>query len=260
MPNPNTGQPVVELSRISVRYGSTFALDGFDLTVRPGERVGLIGPSGAGKTTVLGVISGLTIPTDGSLTVFGSDPAAMSGRALRRHRADIGIISQQLDLSLPLRVVHNVNMGQLGSWSTGAALWSLIRPSGRASVTAALDQVELADRIDGRTDELSGGERQRVAVARVLLQRPRLVLADEPTSSVDPHLSELVMGRVCEPVGPDEGVKPAVIVSAHDPALIRRHVDRLLGLRDGRTVFDLAVSEVSDELVAELYDEHSTIS
>ncbi|MCL4170201.1 UNVERIFIED_CONTAM: hypothetical protein GTU68_023593 [Idotea baltica] len=260
MPHPNTGQPVVELSRITVRYGSTFALDRFDLTVQPGERVGLIGPSGAGKTTVLDVVSGLTAPTDGSLTVFDRDPATMSGRTLRQHRADIGIISQQLDLSLPLRVVHNVNMGRLGSWSTGAALWSLIRPSGRALVNDALDQVGLADRIDGRADELSGGERQRVAVARVLLQRPRLVLADEPTSSVDPHLSELVMSRVCEPADADDGPQPAVIVSAHDPALIRRHVDRLVGLRDGRTVFDLAASEVSDELVAELYDERSTIS
>ncbi len=258
---------VVRLSGIAVRHGPVVALEGFDLTVLAGERVGLIGPSGAGKTTVLNVIVGSVVPDTGSREVLGADLASLAGRALRRHRAEVGLISQQLDLSLPLRVVHNVNAGRLGGWSTIGSLWSLVRPAGRIEVARSLDRVGLAERIDSRTDELSGGERQRVAVARVLMQRPRLILADEPTSSVDPHWSESVMSSLSggDPVGDSTGDVAAdepvstSIISAHDPDLIRRHVDRLIGMRAGRLVFDLPAAEVDDRLVGELYDEQPAI-
>lgn len=261
-------EPAVELAAVAVRYGSIVALDDFDLAVQPGERVGLIGPSGAGKSTVLDLIAGSVSPSAGSVAVFGRGLAELSGRALRHHRAEVGVVSQQLDLSLPLRVIHNVNAGRLGRWSTAASLWSLLRPLGRAEAIEALDRVELADRVDAKTGELSGGERQRVAAARVLLQRPRLLLADEPTSSVDPRLSDLVMDRLCNrsaSAGTDSAsagtdLPPTTIVSVHDPALARRHVDRLIGLRDGRMLFDHPVGDVTDAMVADLYQQQSVSS
>lgn len=249
--DPTGGGSVVELGGVTVRFDGITALDGVDLTVGRGERIALVGPSGAGKTTLLNVIAGLTEPTSGQVSVGGRRLGQLSGRALRRHRADVGLVGQSLDLALPLRVVHNVNAGLLGSWSTPTALVSLLMPRGRSETEAVLDQVGLADRADDRTDELSGGERQRVAVARVLRQRPKLVLADEPTSSVDPRLSDVIMALL-SPSG-DGPSSWTTIVSVHDPDLGRRHVDRMIGLRTGRVVFDLPAGDVDDDMLAALY-------
>jgi phosphonate transport system ATP-binding protein len=246
----------VELAGVTVRYdrgvapGAAPALDRVDLMVGEGERVALLGASGAGKSTLLAVAGGLVAPGEGSVSVLGTDPTVPSplrpGARSRVQRSRVGLISQQLDLVLPLRVVHNVNAGRLGRWSTLAALWSLVVPRARHEVVEALDRVDLGDRFWSRTDELSGGERQRVAVARVLHQRPDLVLGDEPTSSVDPHLADRIMGLLVD--GPW-----TTVVSVHDPELARRHATRLVGLREGRIVFDAAPSAVSDDDLARLY-------
>lgn len=240
----------IELAGVTVRYGDAVALAGVDLLVAPGERVALVGSSGAGKTTLLDVMSGLVRPTTGTVRVLGEDLAALTGPRLRTHRARVGTVSQHLDMALALRVIHNVNAGRLGRWSSPAALWSLIRPSDRPAAAAVLDQVGLADRLFSRTDSLSGGERQRVGVARVLRQVPDLVLADEPTSSVDPQLADLVMSLLC---GPPESAPWTTVVSVHDPELARRHADRIVGLRGGMVVFDRGAADVTDDDLAALY-------
>lgn len=196
------------------------------------------------------MVSGLVRPAEGTVAVLGADLAGLRGRELRAVRSRVGTVGQQLDLALPLRVVHNVNAGRLGRWSTLAALWSLVRPSGRAEAARALTRVGLADRLYSRTEDLSGGERQRVAVARLLLQRPELVLADEPTSSVDPRLSDDVMALLC---GPPDAAPWTTVVSVHDPDLARRHVARIVGLRHGRLAFDRPASAVSDADLVALY-------
>jgi phosphonate transport system ATP-binding protein len=151
-------------------------------------------------------------------------------------------------MALSLRVVHNVNAGLLGSWSTPRALWSLVSARHREEAIVALGAVGLADRLLDRTDSLSGGERQRVAVARLLIQRPELVLADEPTSSVDPRLADQVMELLCP-----TGAPWTSVVCMHDPELARRHADRLVGLRAGRIVFDAAPDQVSAQDLIDLY-------
>lgn len=237
----------VELNGVRLRFGSIEALAGVDLRVDPGERVALIGPSGAGKSSLLDVIGGLSPPTEGTVRVLDTDLGrgigALPRRQRRRHGRRVGTVSQRHDLVLSLRVVHNVNAGLLGDWSTARALASLIAPSGRDRVAATLDLVGLAHRIDARTGDLSGGERQRVAVARVLRQDPDLLLADEPTSSVDPTLSDLVMGLLCRPRSEAEST---TIVTVHDPALALRHATRVVGLRSGRVVLDRPAAEVTD--------------
>ncbi|MCF6507665.1 ATP-binding cassette domain-containing protein [Blastococcus sp. MG754426] len=225
----------VRLTGVEVRFGGTPALAGVDLAVAAGERVAVVGASGAGKSTLLGVLNGSVPPTAGSVRVLGQDPAALRGRELRRLRARTGTVHQHLELAGQLRVVHNVNAGRLGSWSAARAAWSLVRPQGTGDVLGALARVGLADRAYERTDRLSGGQRQRVALARLLVQRPELVLADEPASALDPALADQALGLLGELA---TGRGGALLACLHDPALALRHCDRVVGLAAGRVVLD----------------------
>ena len=233
---------------LAVQHGQIVALDGVSLGVSPGERVALIGPSGAGKSSFINVVAGLVAHTTGDVVVLGEALATLTGTKLRDHRRRIGIVSQQLALAPALRVVHSVNGGRLGSWSTARALASLVRPRGATEVREVLDLVGLGDRAQARTGDLSGGEQQRVAVARTLLQAPELVLADEPTSSVDPKLSDQVMGLLCPP-----NPKWAVVVSVHDPELAVRHADRIVGLSNGHVAFDRPATGIDRSDIDALY-------
>jgi phosphonate transport system ATP-binding protein len=218
--------------------------------VDAGERVALVGPSGAGKSTLLGLANGAVAPTAGAVQLLGADPAGLRGRELRRLRSRVGTVHQHLDLVGPLRVVHNVNAGRLGSWPALLAAWSLVRPQGLPEVLDALDRVELADRVFERTDRLSGGQRQRVAVARLLVQRPELVLADEPASALDPALADRVLGLLA---GLAIEAGGALVASVHDPALALRHCTRVVGLVAGRVVLDAPVSALSVGDLADFY-------
>jgi len=225
-------------------------LDGVDLEIRAGERVALVGPSGAGKTTVLQLCSAGVVPTTGMVTVFGHSLAGADSGELRAVRRRIASVHQQLHLVGPLRVVHNVNAGRLGSWSTARALASLVRPAEVDAARTALAQVGIADKLFERTDRLSGGEQQRVALARVLVQQPDLILADEPVASLDPARAEEVMDLLGAVVAGGTGT---LVVSLHDFHLARRSCDRVVGLRRGRVLFDLPAHRVTDEVGTDLY-------
>ncbi|WP_369055301.1 phosphonate ABC transporter ATP-binding protein [Kineococcus terrestris] len=215
-----------------------------------GERVAVVGPSGAGKSTLIGVLTGSVTPTAGAAQVLGADPSALSGRALRRLRARVGTVHQHLELVGPLRVVHNVNAGRLADWPAWRAAWSLLRPQGLPEVLDALERVDLADRVFERTERLSGGQRQRVAVARVLVQRPELVLADEPVSALDPALAGRVLALLTELAAERGG---ALVTALHDPALALRHCDRVVGLVGGRLVLDAPAASLSAADLADFY-------
>jgi phosphonate transport system ATP-binding protein len=148
-------------------------------------------------------------------------------------------------------VVHNVNAGRLGEWSAWRALTSLVRPREVAVTRAALDRVGLADRLTQRTSTLSGGEQQRVAIARVLVQRPALVLADEPVASLDPARGVEIVDLLHEVVR-DTGA--TLLASLHDVHLARRGFDRVLGLRDGRLWFDTPPWRLNTTMTDALYE------
>lgn len=239
---------VVRLRGVRREFGGRAALDEIDLVVHEGERVALLGPSGAGKSTLLALLNGSLRPTSGTVEVLGADLAAVSPTGLRAIQRRVGTISQRLDLVDQVRVLHNVNAGRLGAWGTGRALLALVMPRADPAVTAALGQVGLGWAVHERTERLSGGERQRVAIARLLVQRPELVLADEPVSSLDPSRAAEVLDllRTTTPRG-------SLVVSLHQPELARRHCTRALGLQGGRVVFDVPVDELDEAALADLY-------
>lgn len=241
---------VVAFRGVSVEFGDHRALADVDLRIREGEKVALVGPSGAGKTSLLRLCTGSLAPSRGDVSVLGESLRGISPARLRSVNRRIGSVHQHLDLVGPLRVVHNVNAGRLGAWSLPRALWSLVRPVEQDLAREALDSVGIGGKLFARTDRLSGGEQQRVALARVLVQEPDLILADEPVSSLDPARSEAVMRLLTEVVA---GQRRTLLVSLHDFAVARRTCDRLIGIRSGRIVFDSPAAEVTERTGDDLY-------
>ena len=237
--------------RLDGRAGRVAALDGVSLEVAPGERVVVLGPSGAGKTTLFGVLNTTLRPSEGTVHFEGRDVSQLSGGALREVRRRIGTVFQQPRLVPSLTVQQNALLGRVGHWSVADALRAWVRPTAQdlARVDAALGAVGLHHRAGARGDELSGGEQQRVAIARVLVQEPTAVLADEPFSSLDPVLRES-MGELLLGVAARGRTLVAVM---HDVDFALRHFPRVVGLGAGRVLFDLPTAEVSAAMIEQLY-------
>jgi phosphonate transport system ATP-binding protein len=207
----------------------------FDLAA--GERAALIGASGAGKTTLLRALNGSVPAAAGRIELAGEAVDAARKRALRRLRRQIAVIPQKHDLVEPLRVCHNVMAGALGRWSDAQALRFLFWPRAAEldEARAALERVGLGDKLRARTGTLSGGQQQRVAIARALVQRPLLLLADEPVASLDPRLAHQVLELLCR-LAEDDGI--AVICTLHQPELARQYFPRMIEMAGGRLVDD----------------------
>ena len=242
--------PVFELRDVGVRFGAVEALAGVDLEVGAGERVALVGPSGAGKSTLLSLLNGTLAPTTGTVRVLGEDLGSLRPARRRAVQRRIGTISQQFDLVGPLRVVHNVNAGHLARWSLARAARSLVTPQEPAVAEAALARVGVADKLHERTDRLSGGQQQRVALARMLVQEPAAILADEPISSLDPARGREVMDLLRE-LAVERG--RTLVVSIHAFQYALSHCQRVVGLRRGRVVFDTPAEDVEAAMVEDLY-------
>lgn len=240
--------PVLELDGVGRRYGGHEALRDVSLRVHHGERVALLGGSGAGKSTLLALLNGSLPATSGSVRVFGQDLAGLGPAALRSMQRRIGTVSQQLDLIEQVRVLHNINAGRLASWSVGRAVAALVWPRADDVATRALDRVGLGWATYERTDRLSGGERQRVAIARLLVQDPDLVLADEPVSSLDPARAAEVLDLLRAPAE-----DATLVISLHQPELAFRHCTRAIGLRDGQVAFDVPVELLDQPTLSSLY-------
>ncbi|MBC7822776.1 MAG: phosphonate ABC transporter ATP-binding protein [Candidatus Parcubacteria bacterium] len=242
--------PVFELKHVSQQFGQFSALTDISLQIYPGERVALVGSSGAGKSTLLQLLNGTLRSTQGEVWAMGRNLSQLSSKRLRQIQQQIGTIYQQLHLVDNLRVIHNVNAGQLGRWSFLKALTSLIVPLETETAIKALSQVGIAEKVYERTDRLSGGQQQRVAIARVLVQNPIVILADEPIASLDPELSREVMDLLRNLA---QQTHRTLIVSLHDVDFARSHCDRIIGLRQGKVLFDAAPHQVSSDLIADLY-------
>lgn len=238
------------LDRAAVRFGSYRALRDVNLAVGVGERVALVGPSGAGKTTLLSLFNGTVSPDAGEVVVFGHRLPSGNGRRGRALRRRIGTISQSFDLVGPLQVVHNVNAGRLGEWSVARAASSLVRPRDVDAARRALAQTGIEHKLYARTDELSGGEMQRVALARILVQDPDAILADEPISNLDPARGKEIMDLL---LALAERRAATLLVALHDIGFARSHFHRIVGLRNGEVVFDRPPDAIRDADLDALY-------
>jgi len=227
------------------------ALDGVNLTIPKGQRVALIGPSGAGKTTLFRLLNCTLRQSAGKIWINGVEMETLHGKGLRRARSLIGTVYQQHNLVPRLKVVHNVLSGKLGHWSTFRSLLSLLKPSDFALAHGALEQVGIGEKLFERTDELSGGQQQRVAIARVLVQNPEIILADEPVSSVDPTLANTIVKLLLDI---SEQTKKTLIVSLHSVDLALAYFPRVIGIKRGKTSFDLSPDKITDAMLEELYE------
>ena len=226
------------------------ALRGVSLAIDGHDAVFVIGSSGAGKSTLLRCVNRLVEPDRGSVRLDGVEITALAGRALREARRAMGMIFQEFNLVERLTVMENVLSGRLGSVS----LWKAWRRRFPATdVEAAyrtLARVGLEGFENKRADELSGGQRQRVGIARALVQRPKILLVDEPTSSLDPRTSDAVMALIVG-LAAEDGIP--VLVNIHDVPLARAFARRVVGLRDGRLVYDGAPAGLTPEVLEAIY-------
>jgi phosphonate transport system ATP-binding protein len=216
------------------RFGARTVLDGISFSVERGERVALVGPSGAGKTTLFRLAYGAFAPTEGRVLVDGAEPGRLSGAALRAVRSKIAVIFQSHGLVDQLSVRANVIAGTFGHRSTFGAVRAVVAPRAaeREAVRDALADVGLAERIDDRVFELSGGQRQRVAIARAIMQRASLVLADEPAASLDPLLSREVVDLLLR----DAETRGATLICTLHQRELTGGFDRVIELRSGHIV------------------------
>jgi len=219
------------------------ALKGVDLAVEGSETVAMIGPSGAGKSTFIRCVNRLTEPTAGSVELDGTELTTLDDDALRAARRDIGMIFQEYNLVERLTVMENVLTGQLGYVSTWQAFRRNFPPETVDRAADILDRVGLGGMADKRVDELSGGQRQRVGIARAVIQEPKILLVDEPTSSLDPETSETVMELLTD-IAAERGVP--VLINIHEVDLALDHADRIVGLHDGELVFEGTPDELDE--------------
>ena len=235
--------------RKSYPTGET-ALRGVDIVIEKREIVALLGLSGSGKSTLLRCINRLVDPDSGRVVLDGVEITGLGKHDLRRARVHMGMIFQEFNLVDRLSVLENVLSGTLGVTS----LWRVVTRAFRAEdIRHAIElcsRVGIADHIRKRADQLSGGQRQRVGIARALMQHPKLLLVDEPTSSLDPKIGAGVMELMCE-IAEEQDIP--VLFSVHDVALARTYSQRIIGLQSGSKIFDEKTSALDHRSVERIY-------
>jgi len=225
-------------------------LRGIDLSFEGAALTAIIGPSGTGKSTLIRCINRLVEPTSGAVLLDGADLVKLQGDALRQMRSRIGMVFQEYNLVERLTVMENLLTGVLGKTPAWKA-W--LRKFDQADIQRAwemLGVVGLQDFANARADSLSGGQRQRVGISRAVMQHPAVLLADEPTSSLDPKTSVEIM-ELLQRVGQNKQIP--VIVNMHDVELAKRFADRIVGMSGGHVVYDGNGDGLTDDVLKSIY-------
>jgi phosphonate transport system ATP-binding protein len=250
-PNPKKPSFGLSLKDVTVRFGEILALEGITVEVEQGERLAVIGVSGAGKSTLFRVLNRSVTLDEGKVVLDGRDLYALSKKELKGVRCRVGAIYQAYNLIPQLPAGVNVALGEVGRMGSVKTLRTFFAGPDRTlakKVEAALEKVDLGGMAHQRTADLSGVEQQRVAVARLLVQRPDLILADEPFAAVDPATTERVMEALLELN--DNGA--TLVVNLHDVEIARRF-PRVIALREGRVLFDGPPQHLTGERLEKIY-------
>ena len=225
-------------------------LKGISFDVAENDFLAIIGPSGAGKSTLIRCINRLVEPTSGQIYFHGQDVTKLSLRELRKIRRGIGMIFQEFNLIDRMSVMDNLLSGRLGFTGNMRTLFKAFKRQDIDSALKLLERVGLSDQVDKRADELSGGQRQRVGIARALMQDPKLLLLDEPTSSLDPKISREIMNLVKEMAFE---LKVPCLCNIHDVQLAMDFCNKIIGIQEGTKMFEGSPESLNKEKLQEIY-------
>ncbi len=227
------------------------ALNGISLDFYPGEFIVVIGPSGAGKSTLIRCINRLVDPTEGAVVFDGQHMENIKGRGLREKRSKIGMIFQHYNLVSRTNVIKNVLHGQLSNTPLYKSLFGLYSQQDKQEAVELLKKVGLEDQIYKRADALSGGQMQRVGICRALLQRPKILLADEPIASLDPVSANIVMQQLHN-ISMEKQL--TCVVNLHQVDYAKKYATRIVGVKKGQVVFDGPPSNLTEPIVRDIYE------
>ncbi len=243
---------ILEIRQLTKRYGrGAPVLENLDLSIDGSGTTAIIGSSGAGKSTLLRCINRLVEPTSGSIILDGVELTTLTGAELGRARRSIGMIFQSFNLVDRLSVMENVLSGRLGYVSLFQAATRRYPQEDVDRAYYLLERVGLDGYVNQRADALSGGQRQRVGVVRALMQQPRILLADEPTASLDPKTSVQILELIDDL---SNELELPVLMNIHNVAQARRQAQRIVGLRFGQIIFDGAPDDLDDEALERVYE------
>ncbi|WP_413378537.1 phosphonate ABC transporter ATP-binding protein [Alkalihalobacillus sp. 1P02AB] len=245
--------PIIQVNHLSKTYSNGVeALKDVHFEIKQGEKVVLLGHNGSGKSSLFRCISQFEKPTTGNVLVNGTDMTNLSRRKLRKYRRQIGVVFQHFNLVYNLSVFQNVLFGAMGRVAFYPQVFAPFASSEiRMEAMKCLEQVGLSELANRRADELSGGQKQRVAIARMLMQKPSIVLADEPIASLDPKAGKEIMALLKE-VTESNGMTVISILHHIDIAL--EFGDRVIALKQGEKVLDFPVSQIERHSLSRLYD------
>ena len=242
---------MIKFEHVSKTYpNGVKGLQDINLEIEDGEFVGIIGMSGAGKSTFIRTINRLNNITEGKLTVDGVEISNLKGKALRRFRRKVGMIFQSYNLVPRITVIRNVMSSLVPDMPLWRVVLGLFSKNDKMRALEALDRVSMLDKAFVRTDQLSGGQQQRVSLARTLAQNPSVLLADEPVAALDPVTAHEVMDdfkRINDELG------QTVLINIHHVDLALDYAKRIIGIRSGRVVYDGPVSGVTQEILDNIY-------
>ena len=245
-------KPMIQLKDVSKIYDNgTVGLKDINLTINKGEFVVVVGLSGAGKSTLLRSINRLHDITSGDILIDGKSITSAKGKNLRKLRRDIGMIFQNFNLVKRSSVLRNVLVGRVAYYPTWKTTFNLFDKEDKQKAYEALQQVDLADKVYARADELSGGQQQRVAIARVLMQNPKIILADEPTASLDPQTSVRAIDDL-KMLNEEYGMP--VVATLHSIELAQQFGERVIGIRAGQVVYDGKMKDTPKSVFTNIYN------
>ena len=241
----------LKITNLKKRFKNINAVNGISLEINEGEIIGIIGRSGAGKSTLLRMINRLIEPSEGSIEFNDINITSLKGKALRKWRSECAMIFQQFNLVERIDVLTNVLIGSLGRNYNFLNLIGIFSKKEKINALKNLDRFDLSEKALQKAGTLSGGQQQRVAIARALMQKPKILLADEPISSLDPKNAQRVMDDMLK-INREDGI--TIICNLHSLDVAKKYCDRLIGLSDGKVVFDGAPDDLTTEISKELYD------